>query len=149
MLDERYLDDFDAGEVFDCGGYTLTEAAIVDFGLSYDPQPFHIDAQAAARSPYGGLIASGFQTMAICFRLVVQRGMFSACSIGSPGMDEVRWFAPVRPHDTLYARAEVLEVRPSRSKPDRGILRMRYSGINQRGETVLSYISNHLLSRRP
>ena len=149
MADGRFLDDFEVGEVFTTCGYTFTEGAIIDYALAYDPQPFHLDVVAAAQSPYGGLIASGFQTMAICFRLFAQRGLLSACSIGSPGMDEVRWFAPVRAQDTLHTEVEVLEVRPSSSKPDRGILRARYSGINQRGETVLSYICNHLLSRRP
>ena len=147
-VDERFLDDFTVGDVFTTTGYTFTEADIIDFALRFDPQPFHLDTLAAARSPYGGLIASGFHTIAICFRLFIQRGLLTACSIGSPGMDEVRWLAPVRPGDTLYTRVEVLAVRPSRSKPDRGILEARYAAINQHGETVLTFLALHLLSRR-
>ncbi len=147
-LAARYLDDFAAGDVFTTSGYTFTEADIIDFALRFDPQPFHLDADAAARSPYGGLIASGFHTIGVCFRLFIQHGLLEACSLGSPGMDEVRWLAPVRPGDTLHTSMEVLEVRPSRSRPERGILRARYSGINQHGQTVLSFVSNHLLARR-
>lgn len=149
MTGERYLDDFAVGEVFTTAGYTFTDADIIDFALRFDPQPFHLDVQAASRSPYGGLIASGFHTIAVCFRLFIQRGLLAVCSIGSPGMDEVRWYLPVRPGDTLYTRVEVLEVRPSRSKPDRGILKARYTAINQHGDTVLGFLANHLLARSP
>ena len=92
---------------------------------------------------------SGFQTIALCFRLFIQSGIIIESSIGSPGLDELRWFAPVRPEDTLHTEVEVLELKPSRSKPDRGIVRMRYEAINQRGEKVLSFIANHLLLKRP
>lgn len=149
MYPSRWLDDFQVGERFVTLGYTFTEASIIDFASQYDPQPFHLDLDAAARSPYGGLIASGFQTLLICFRLFMQTGVTLDSSIGSPGIDEVRWPAPVRPGDTLHTEVEVLEVRPSRSKPDRGIVRMHYEGRNQRGEKVLSFVSNHLLLRRP
>lgn len=149
MGGRRWLDDFSEGERFVSGGITLTEAEIIDFALRYDPQPFHLDQEAAARSPYGGLIASGFQTLSLCFRLFIQSGLLADSSIGSPGIDELRWLAPVRPHDTLRSVVEVLEVRRSGSKPDRGIARMRYLAINQRGETVLTFIVNHLLLRKP
>jgi len=147
-MEERFLDDFRAGEVFRTGGLTITEGEIIDFAMRYDPQSFHMDVTAAMNSPYKGLIASGFHTMSAVFRMFIQKGVIAACSIGSPGIDEVRWLAPVRPGDTLHTEAEVLEVRPSSSKPDRGILRLRYAGINQRGETVVSFILNHLLLRR-
>lgn len=146
-MNHLYLDDLAVGQTFDTQGVTLTEAEIIDFAWRYDPQPFHLDAGAAARSPYGGLIASGFQSLAICFRLFVQSGRLHASSMGSPGIDELRWLAPVRPGDTLRARVEVIELRPSRSKPDRGIARLRYEARNQAGETVLSFIVNHLLRR--
>jgi len=149
MYQNRWFEDFSAGERFISQGCTVTEAAIIDFAFRYDPQPFHLDAGAAARSPYGGLIASGFQTVALCFRLFIQSGIIIESSIGSPGLDELRWLAPVRPEDTLHTEVEVLELRPSRSKPDRGIVRMRYEAVNQRGEKVLSFIGNHLLLRRP
>ncbi|MBN8282474.1 MaoC family dehydratase [Zoogloea sp.] len=148
-MESRYLDDLIVGDRFTSGGMTLTEAEIIDFAFRYDPQPFHLDVNAAAESPYGGLIASGFQSIAICFRLFIQTGIFSQSSIGSPGLDELRWLAPVRPGDTLRSIVEVLEVRPSSSKPDRGIARLRYLAVNQRDETVLSFIGNNLLKRRP
>ncbi|NHC05773.1 acyl dehydratase [Azonexus fungiphilus] len=145
----KFLDDFTPGQTFTTGGITLTEAEIIDFAWRYDPQPFHLDSGAAERSPYGGLIASGFQTLALCFRLFIQRGELAESSLGSPGIDELRWLAPVRPGDTLHTCIEVLELRPSKSKPDRGIARFRYQAVNQRGEAVLGFIVNHLLLRRP
>lgn len=146
-MDSRYLDDLTPGQRFTSPGLTLSEAEIIDFAWRYDPQPFHLDANAAAESPYGGLIASGFQSLAICFRLFIQSGLFADSSLGSPGIDELRWLAPVRPGDTLHSEIEVLEVRPSKSKPDRGIGRLKYHAVNQRGEVVLSFIVNHLLRR--
>lgn len=148
-MDQRYLDDLSPGQRFTTPGLTLSEAEIIDFAWRYDPQPFHLDVNAAAESPYGGLIASGFQSLAICFRLFIQTGMLHGASLGSPGIDELRWLAPVRPGDTLHSEIEVLEVRPSRSKPDRGIVRFKYQAVNQRQEIVLSFIVNHLLRRRP
>ena len=147
-MDTRYLDDLTPGQQFTTPGVTLTEAEIIDFAWRYDPQSFHLDANAAANSPYGGLIASGFQSLAVCFRLFIQSGVLAESSLGSPGIDELRWLAPVRPGDTLHCTIEVLEVRPSSSKPDRGIARLRYRAVNQRQEAVLSFIVNHLLRRR-
>ncbi|MBK7414368.1 MAG: MaoC family dehydratase [Dechloromonas sp.] len=147
-MDTRYLDDLFPGQHFKTPGITLTEADIIDFDLRYDPQPFHLDVNAAAESPYGGLIASGFQSLALCFRLFIQSGMLAESSMGSPGIDELRWLAPVRPGDTLHTEIEVIEVRPSKSKLDRGIARLRYHAVNQRGEVVLTLIINHLLRRR-
>jgi acyl dehydratase len=149
MHANRWLDDFQVGERFIAQGYTFTEAKIIDFALQYDPQPFHLDACAAECSPYGGLIASGFQTVVICFRLFIQTGIMIGSSVGSPGIDEVRWLAPVRPGDTLHSEVEVLEIKPSSSKPDRGIVQMRYEARNQRGEKVLSFVINHILLRKP
>ena len=148
-MDTRYLNDLTPGQRFTSPGLTLSEAEIIDFAWRYDPQPFHLDATAALGSPYGGLIASGFQSLAICFRLFIQSGVLAESSMGSPGIDELRWLAPVRPGDTLHSEIEVLEVRPSSSRPDRGIARLKYQAVNQRGETVLSFIVNHLLRRRP
>ena len=148
-MDTRFLDDLTPGQRFTSPGLTLTEAEIIDFAWRYDPQPFHLDANAAANSPYGGLIASGFQSLAICFRLFIQSGILAESSMGSPGIDELRWLAPVRPGDTLHSEIEVLEVRPSNTKPDRGIARLKYQAVNQRGEAVLSFIVIHLLRRKP
>lgn len=149
MTPQRFFEDFTQGERFITPGITLTESDIIDFALRYDPQPFHLDRQAAEASPFGGLIASGYQTLALCFRLFIQGGMLSEASLGSPGIDELRWLAPVRPGDRLHTEVEVLELIPSRSKPDRGLMRFRYQALNQDGEPVLSYVLNHFLRRRP
>lgn len=148
-MNSRYLDDLQPGQQFVTGGITLTESEIIDFAWRYDPQRFHIDVNAAAASPYGGLIASGFQSVLICFRLFMQSGVLAESSLGSPGIDDLRWLAPVRPGDTLHAAVEVMAVRASASKPDRGIARLKYQAINQRGETVLGFVINHLMWRRP
>ena len=146
---ERYLDDFEEGERFSGVGITVSEAQILDFALMYDPQPFHIDREAAAQSNYGGLIASGFQTLALAFRSFYQAGTIAHASIGSPGIDELRWLKPVRPGDTLHTEVEVRSKRASRSKPDRGILHMDWEVKNQTGEVVMTLTGIHLLRRRP
>lgn len=143
----KFLDDLHPGDKFVSGGITLTESEIIGFALTYDPQPFHLNAVIAAESIYGGLIASGFQVIALSFRLFIQKGLLADSSMGSPGIDELRWFAPVRPGDTLQAEVEVLTVTPSSSKPDRGIARLRYSTFNQRRELVSSFVVIHLLRR--
>lgn len=135
----RYFDDFSVGEVFTSGGVTVTETAILDFALSYDPQPFHIDVNAAAEGPFAGLCASGFQTLALSFRVFYDANVINACSLGSPGFDELRWTAPVRPGDTLSVEARVRETRPSKSKPDRGILMLDFATRNQHGHTVMTF----------
>ena len=135
---DRYFDDFQFGEQFRSRGVTLTESDIVRFALAYDPQPFHIDVEAAAKSSFGGLIASGLHSLCLGWRMILEEGLLKACSMGSPGIEELRWTTPVRPGDTLYTEAEVLEMRPSLSKPDRGSLRLGYCIVNQRHETVLA-----------
>ncbi len=146
---DLWLEDFAAGRVFETAGCTLSEAQILDFAWLHDPQPFHIDREAAAAGPYGGLIASGFQTLLVAFRLFYQERVINAASLGSPGMDELRWLAPVRPGDTLRVRARVLEQRPSRSRPDRGTAVLDYTVLNQRSETVMTFKITHILRRRP
>lgn len=146
---DLYFDDFKLGARFESPGITVTESEIVHFALRYDPQPFHLDAEAARESPYGGLIASGFQTLGLTFRLFLQTGAFQACSLGAFGVDEVRWLLPVRPGDTLRVIAEVVEARASSSKPDRGIVRMKFTTFNQRGEAVQTMVGIHILRRRP
>ena len=148
-MTERYLDDFEVGARFVGPGITVSEAQILDFALMYDPQPFHIDREAAAESPFGGLIASGFQTLAIGFRSFYQTGAITHASIGSPGIDELRWLKPVRPGDTLHTEVEVKSKRASKSKPDRGSMHLAWEIKNQSGETVLTLIGIQLLRRRP
>lgn len=144
-----YFDDFKAGDELASAGATVTEAQIIDFALHFDPQPFHLDANAAAASPFGGLIASGFHTLALSFRLFWQTGALNDGSIGSPGIDEVRWLKPVRPGDTLRVVAKVLDTKRSTSKPDRGVVKIQYTTLNQHGETVLTLIGNQLMRTRP
>ncbi len=148
-MSERYFEDFEIGERFASPGITVSESQILDFALAYDPQPFHLDAVAAAQSPYGGLIASGFHTLALAFRAFYQANVINHCSLGSPGMDEVRWLKPVIPGDTLHTEAEVRSKRESGSKPDRGILHMDYTVKNQSGKAVMTFTAIHILARRP
>lgn len=132
----RYLEDFHPGDLFESPGITLTESEIIRFALQFDPQPFHVDVEAAAQSPAGGLIASGFQTVALGFRMLFDTGLFQA-TLGSPGMDRLEWLKPVRPGDTLRTRMEVIESRPSRSKPDRGLLTGCFTILDQRNELMV------------
>jgi acyl dehydratase len=147
-MSDRYFDDFAVGDRLTTRGVTVTESMIIEFGLTYDPQPFHTDIEAARQSLYGGLIASGFQTLVLGFRTVIETGIFRASSMGSPGFDELRWLRPVRPGDTLHTEVEVVEKKPSSSKPDRGIVRVAYRIKNQKDEEVLTFLSMHLLKRR-
>ena len=145
----RFFEDVSVGDRWVSPGYTFTEGDVVDFALRYDPQPFHIDrAHAETESIYGGLIASGFHTLAICFRLVHMTGVFAGSNIGGRGLDELRWPRAVRPGDTVRVAFEVLEARTS-SRPDRGNVTVAWTATNQEGETVLTARLLHVLARRP
>lgn len=144
----RWFEEFAAGDVVETRGVTLTEAQIIDFALIYDPQAFHIDTVAAAEGPFGGLIASGFQTLGLTFRLLLATGVLDGTSLGSGAMDEVRWLKPVRPGDTLRVRVEVTEVRPSR-RGDRGVVRCAYTTLNQRDEPVMTCRIDQIVATRP
>jgi acyl dehydratase len=145
----RYLEDFRPGEVHELGSFTLSKEEIIAFGRRYDPQPFHTDEEAAAHSPFGGLIASGWHTASACMRLVVEGLVNHTHTLGSPGIDELRWLKPVRPGDRLSVRVEIIEVRPSRSRPDRGTIKACYQAVNQRDEPVMTMIGIGMLMRRP
>lgn len=146
---DLYFEDFSIGQTYETGGATLDEAAIIDFARSYDPQYFHLDAEAAKGSMFGGLIASGFQTLATSFRLFADLGLMRASGMGGPAMDEVRWLRPVRPGDRLSVTVTVREANPSRSRPDRGSVRWGFETKNQAGETVLTALITSILARRP
>ncbi len=146
---DLYFEDFTEGRTFESAGATLTESQILDFALAWDPQPFHIDIEASNAGPYGGLISSGFHTMCLAFRLIHATGYLEVASMGSPGIDELRWMLPVRPNDTLKVIGEVLEQKPSSSKPDRGMARIKYTVNNQAGDAVMSFITIHILRKRP
>ncbi|QBI53606.1 MaoC family dehydratase [Streptomonospora litoralis] len=146
---ERFLEDYTVGETVDCGTIAVTEDEIAEFAGRFDPQSFHVDPHAAAEGPFGGLIASGWHTAALMMRLYVDRYLSAKASLGGPGVDELRWTEPVRPGDTLALRAEVLEVRPSAAKPERGLLRTRVELANQHGRTVFTAVVLNLLRTRP
>lgn len=137
-LRERYFEDYLPGEVYEFGSYAVTGEAIIEFAQRYDPQPFHIDPVAAAQSIYGGLIASGWMTGGIMMRMLVDNFISPLSSMGSPGIDELRWQKPVRPGDTLRVRVAVIEARRSQSKPDRGIILVQNECLNQNDEVVMS-----------
>ncbi len=146
---ERWFEDYTVGEVIRADGVTISEAEILSFAFTYDPQPFHLDRLAAEQSPYKGLIASGWQTGLLGFRMLLQAGLLGKGSMGSPGLDEIRWAMPVRPGDTLFGRASIEDKRESASKPDRGIVKMKYWIENQRGETVMSFLGTQMVLKRP
>jgi acyl dehydratase len=148
-MSKRYWEDFRAGDTWQFGSHRFTREEIVTFARQYDPQPFHTDEAAARESIYGGLIASGWQTASTCFRLAVDGLIGGVASMGSPGVDELRWLRPVRPGDSITVRAEVLETHPSQSKSDRGTVRLRYEATNQRGEVVLTMTGVGIFGRRP
>jgi acyl dehydratase len=135
---QRFFEDYPVGEAAEFGEYTVTEQELVDFARRYDPQPFHIDAAAAAESIYGGLIGSGWMTASIAMRMMVDHYISPLSSMGSPGIDELRWIRPVRPGDRLRMRVTVMASRPSQSKPDRGMVQCRQEVLNQDGVTVMS-----------
>lgn len=143
-----YLEDFEADQIVELGSRTVTKEEIIEFAEQFDPQPFHIDETAAAETIYGGLIASGWHTVCLFMRLLVDGLLSNAASMGSPGVDEVRWLKPVRPGDVLTARGVIHEVIPSRSKPDRGVLRTTYEMYNQHGERVLSMKGVGMFARK-
>ena len=136
-----YFEEFNVGDKFSSGGVTFTESEIVRFALQYDPQPFHIDVEAAGNSQFKGLIASGFQTLALVFRMYIQEGMLKQ-GMGSPGMDELRWLLPVRPGDTLHMEVEVLSTKASSSRTDRGYVEKLCTVVNQKSEKVLTASCN-------
>ncbi|QDO97272.1 MaoC family dehydratase [Ferrovibrio terrae] len=146
---ERWFEDYTVGEVIRADGVTISEAEILSFAFTYDPQPFHLDKLAAEQSPYKGLIASGWQTGLLGFRMLLQAGLLGKGSMGSPGLDEIRWAMPVRPGDTLFGRASIEDKRESASKPDRGIVKMKYWIENQKGETVMSFFGTQMVLKKP
>lgn len=144
----RYLDDFTVGETFESEAGTLSETEIIEFAEIYDPQVFHTDREAAKSSAFGGLIASGHQTIAWCFGQIVRLGIFAGeATICGADMSEVRWLAPVRPDMPLTPRGEVVEVRRSQSQPDRGYLKIRFSVDGPDG-AVASFCTNTVMRMR-
>ncbi len=144
----RTFDDFKVGDVTEFPPRQVTEAEIIAFAQEYDPQPFHTDREAAARTPYGGIIASGWHTAGMMMRLMVDNMLKGSASMGSPGVEELRWVKPVRPNDTLYLKGTVMAAKASQSKPDRGVVTTQYEMRNQNGEIVLTMRGKGMYRRR-
>ena len=149
MKEYWYFEDFAPGQDIDLGTRTVTEEEIVAFARDYDPQPFHVDREAAAHSIYGGVIASGWHTCGMMMRMVVDGLLNRSASMGSPGLDGVRWLAPVRAGDTLNVRYRTVQVKASASKPDRGVVWSKWVAINQHGQTVCTVEGMGMFGRRP
>jgi acyl dehydratase len=145
----KYFEDFSEGATLELGTFCLTTEEIIEFASKYDPQPMHTDPDAARASIYGGLIASGWHTAVRYMRLVVDNLMRDAESIGSPGLDNLRWLKPVRPGDTLQARFHIVETRLSNSRPDWGIVRSRGELVNQHDDVVMTIEAVNFFGRRP
>jgi acyl dehydratase len=135
---DRYLEDYTPGHVYEFGTITVSEAEIVGFARQFDPQDFHLDSEKAAAGPFGGITASGWHTISLAMRLYVDHYLSHVASLASPGAEDIRWLKPVRPGDALRIRVTILDARLSRSKPDRGIVRARVEAINQKGDVVLA-----------
>jgi acyl dehydratase len=144
----RYFEDFKIGEVTEIGPVRVSEEEIVEFASRYDPQPFHIDPEAAKSSPFGGLIASGWHTTALFMGMFVRGILLDSASMGSPGVEEIRWTAPVRPGDTLTARTTITDVQPSETNPKRGTVFTTNEVFNQNGERVMTLRARGFFARR-
>lgn len=141
-------EDFEVGSSIEVGKHTFTPDEIVAFAQQYDPQPFHLDEAAGKASPFGGLVASGWQTCSVFMGLLVRNLLKGSTSMGSPGIDEIRWLKPVRAGDTITMLHRVLDKRVSASRPDRGIVSTEWVGVNERGETVITVRSKGLFGLR-
>ena len=147
-MDTRYLDDLKPGDRFVSGGLTLTEAEIIDFAFRYDPQPFHLDHDAAAKSMFGKLSASGWHTCAMAMRLMVTNFLVHTSSLGSPGLESLKWLKPVFPGDTLRLQHTITEKRAMSKRPDVGLVRTIWEMHNQHGEKVLHMEGYGMFRRR-
>ncbi len=145
----QHFEDFAVGQVYELGTREITREQIIAFAREFDPQPFHVDEEAAKDTAFGGLIASGWHTASIYMRCYADALLAGSASMGSPGVDELRWLVPVRPGDTLSSRCTVTDVRPSSRRADRGTVFLLSEVRNQRGEVVLSMTARGLFGRRP
>jgi acyl dehydratase len=145
---EHYLEDFAVGQTFGSRQMRIDQERTLAFAAEIDPQPFHLDEAAARRSIFGGLTASGWYTAAVTMRLLVESELNPAGGLVGAGFDECRWPRPVRPGDELRVECEVIEVRPSKSRPQQGLIKLRTTTLNQDGEVVLMYVANLVVPRR-
>jgi acyl dehydratase len=144
----RYFEDFAVGDVTQLGTVDVSEAEIIEFAERFDPQPFHIDPEAAKDGPFGGLVASGWHTTALFMGMFVRTILLDAASMGSPGIEELRWTAPVRPGDTLTARVTVTDTQPSATNPKRGTVFTTSEVFNQNGDLVMTMKARGFFARR-
>ena len=148
QMSGHYLEDFAVGQTFGSGRLRIDKEQIFAFAAEFDPQPFHLDEAAARDSIFGGLAASGWHTAAVTMRLLVDTELKPAGGIIGAGLDECRWPRPVRPGDELRVECEVIEVRPSKSRPEQGLIKLRTTTLNQDGEAVLVHVLNLVVLRR-
>ena len=148
QLSERYLEDFAVGQTFGSGRLRIDGERALAFAAEFDPQPFHLDEVAARRSIFRGLTASGLHTAAVTMRLLVETELKPAGGIIGAGLDEFRWPRPVRPGDELRVECEVIEIRPSKSRPELGLIKLRTTTLNQDDEPVLVHVVNLVVLRR-
>ena len=142
------FEDFVPGEITTFGAYEVTRDDVIDFARQFDPQPFHLDEEAGRASMLGALSASGWHSCSILMRMIFDEFMHDSTSLGSPGIDEVKWLKPLFPGDVLSVRREILDARPSASRPDRGIVRFKFLLVNQNGEVVMEQTNPILFGRR-
>jgi acyl dehydratase len=148
-MNTRYLEDFVAGQKFSSGSLRMEKERMISFAAEFDPQPFHLSEVTAHDTIFGGLVASGWHTAAVTMRLLVDGELTPSAGIVGAGFDELRWPRPVRPGDVLHLESEVIEVRPSRSRPDRGLIKVRTTTLNQAGQAVQILVANLVVPRRP
>lgn len=144
----RQFEDLDEGATFECGSYTLTKDEIVSFAEQFDPQPFHVDEEAAADSMFGGLVASGLHTLCLATRLAIDDFLSEVANMGGRGMDDLRWYRPVRPGDTITVHVEVLEKSTSDRHPERGYVDFARRVYNDDGEEVMTFVTHNIVRRR-
>ncbi|MDP1978155.1 MaoC family dehydratase [Undibacterium sp.] len=147
--DRWYFEDFVPGTVIELGQRIVTEEEIISFAKQFDPQSFHVDKEVASHSIFGGVIASGWHTCGMIMRMVVDGFLANSSSMGSPGVDEIRWILPVRPGDILSVTAETTGSKPSASKPDRGVINTLWKAYNQEGKLVCTIAGMGMFGRRP
>lgn len=145
----QYFEDYAVGQIYQSGRHCVDKDQIIAFAKQFDPQPYHLDEEAAKKSPFKGLAASGWHTAAITMRLLVDGEFKPAGGILGVGFDQLSWPRPVRPGDELRVTSEVLEVRPSKSRADRGMIRFQNTTLNQNDEPVQTFIGNLIVPRRP
>ena len=147
-MDDRYFEDYHPGATYEYGHVLVAEQEIIDFARKFDPQPIHTDPAYAATGPFGGLIASGWHSAGIMMRLIADHYLSRVASLASPGVDELRWPSPLRPGDSVRGRFTIVEARPSRSKPDRGIVRTEAQLLTQDDRVVLQFVAINLVRVR-